>query len=131
MYLLGGAWGWFMPLNKNLWTSSYTLWTAGLCTLTLAACILLVDVLGFRRGTLPGRVFGANAITAYLLAGMLTVVFHSPIWGGVALSGLWMDALTGVGVQPALASAVYAVLYTAVIFLPAYVLYRLRIFIKV
>ena len=21
MYLLGGVWGWFMPLNKNLWTS--------------------------------------------------------------------------------------------------------------
>ncbi len=75
MYLAGGVWGWFMPLNKNLWSSSYTLWTAGVCTMGLAASILAVDILGYSRVTKLGRVYGANAITSYVLAGMLTLVF--------------------------------------------------------
>ena len=35
MYLVGGAWGWFMPLNKNLWSSSYTLWMAGMYMMSM------------------------------------------------------------------------------------------------
>ncbi|UCG86416.1 MAG: DUF5009 domain-containing protein [Gemmatimonadota bacterium] len=131
MYLLGGAWGWFMPLNKNLWSSSYTLWTAGVCTMALAASILVVDILGHTRGTKLGIVYGANAITSYVMAGMLTVVFYSSIFGGVSLNGLWMDGMTSVGFPPKLASFMYAVMYMLVIYIPAYILYRRKIFIKV
>ncbi|MDH3497132.1 MAG: DUF5009 domain-containing protein [Gemmatimonadota bacterium] len=131
MYLLGGAWGWFMPLNKNLWTSSYTLWTAGMCTMGLAASILVVDILGYTRGTTLGRVYGANAIASYVLAGMLTVVFYSPVVGGESLNGLWMEGMTSVGVPPKLASLAYAIMYMFIIYIPAYALYRKRIFIKV
>ncbi len=131
MYLLGGVWGWIMPFNKNLWSSSYTLWTAGICTMLLAASILVVDILGYTKGTKFGRVYGANAITAYVLAGMLTVVFYSNIFGEVSLNGLWMDGLTGVGIAPKLASLGYAIVYTSIIYIPAYLLYRKKIFIKV
>ncbi len=131
MYLLGGAWGWVMPLNKNLWTSSYTLWTAGMCTMGLAAAILVVDVLGYTRGTKLGRVYGANAIASYVLAGMLTLVFYTDIFGGVALNGLWMDGMTGIGIPPKLASMSYAILYMLIIYIPAAVLYKRKIFIKV
>ncbi|MDH3290867.1 MAG: DUF5009 domain-containing protein [Gemmatimonadota bacterium] len=131
LYLVGGAWGWSMPLNKNLWSSSYTLWTAGMCTMGLAACILIVDMLGYARGTMLGRVYGANAIASYVLAGMLTVVFYSDIFGGVSLNGLWMDGLTSVGIAPKLSSLGYAVLYMLIIYIPAYALYRKQIFIKV
>ncbi len=131
MYLAGGVWGWFMPLNKNLWSSSYTLWTAGVCTMGLAASILAVDILGYSRVTKLGRVYGANAITSYVLAGMLTLVFYSPIFGGASLSGLWMAGVTGTGVPPKLASLGYAVVYMFVIYVPAYLLYRKRIFIRV
>jgi predicted acyltransferase len=131
MYLLGSVWGWFMPLNKNLWTSSYTLWTAGWCTMGLAASILVVDVLGHTKGTTLGIVYGANAITAYVLAGMLTVVFYSGIFGATALNDLWMDGVTTAGLPPRLGSLLYAVLYMFVIYIPAYVLYRKKIFLKV
>ena len=131
MYLAGGAWGWFMPLNKNLWTSSYTLWTAGVGTMGLAACILIVDMLGYTRGTKLGRVYGANAIASYVLAGMLTLVFYGPIFWGVSLSGLWMDGLTNIGIAPKLASFGYSVFYMLIIYIPAWVLYKKKIFIKV
>jgi len=131
LYLAGGAWGWVMPLNKNLWSSSYTLWTAGMCTMGFAASILVVDVLGYQHGTKLGRVYGANAIVSYVLSGMLTVVFYSSLFGKTALNDLWMDGLTSVGVTPKIASLGYAILYMLIIYIPAYILYKKRIFIRV
>jgi predicted acyltransferase len=131
LYLLGGVWGWVMPLNKNLWTSSYTLWTAGMCTMGLAASILVVDVLGYTRGTKLGRVYGANAITSYVLAGMLTVVFYSGMLGEKPLNELWMEGAMSAGIPPQLASLLYAIMYMLVIYIPAYILYRKKIFLKV
>ena len=130
IYLVGGAWGWFMPYNMNLWSSSYTLWTAGVCTMGLAACILVVDILGYTKGTKLGTVYGANAITSYVLAGMFTLVFYSPFSWTFSLNGLWMDGLTAVGLPPKLASLLYAILYMYIIYIPAYILYRKRIFIR-
>ncbi|MCD4711060.1 MAG: hypothetical protein K8R52_09450, partial [Bacteroidales bacterium] len=36
MFLAGGLWNWVFPLNKNIWTSSYVLYTSGLGTQALA-----------------------------------------------------------------------------------------------
>jgi predicted acyltransferase len=61
--LIGGQlWAQVLPLNKNLWTPSYVLWTAGAAMGLLALAHWLVD----RRG-MPawGRAFGVNAIAAY------------------------------------------------------------------
>lgn len=131
IYLAGAAWGWFMPYNKSLWSSSYTLWTAGVCAMGLAVCILVVDILGYTKGTKLGTVYGANAITSYVLSGILTVVFYSPGFWGFSLDGLWMDGLTAAGVPPRMASLLYAILYMYIIYIPAYILYRKRIFIRV
>jgi predicted acyltransferase len=131
IYLVGAAWSWFMPYNKKLWSSSYTLWTAGVCTMGLAACILVVDMLGYTKGTKIGAVFGANAITSYVLSGILTVVFYSPGFWGFSMDGLWMDGLTAIGLPPKLVSMLYAILYMCIIYIPSYILYRKRIFIRV
>jgi predicted acyltransferase len=131
MYLAGEVWAWWMPLNKNLWTSSYTLWTGGMATMGLAACMLVVDVLGYTKWTKIGRVYGANAITAYVLAGMLTLVFYGRIFGGYSISGLWMDGLQSVGLDPKFASFTYAVVYMLIIYIPTWILYKKKIFLKV
>lgn len=67
----GIAWNLWQPLNKNLWTSSYVLYTAGLSALALWAAHLAID----RRG-LPalGRRFGYHAIAAYVAAGLFNHV---------------------------------------------------------
>ncbi|MEZ5071512.1 MAG: hypothetical protein R2751_11220 [Bacteroidales bacterium] len=131
MFLAGGIWNWFFPLNKHIWTSSYVLYTGGLGTLGLATCILIVDMLGYTRWTFLGRVYGANAITSYVLAGMLTLVFYRMNVGGESLNTHFMNGLTGIGFAPKLASFLYAFLYMLVIFLPALFLYKKKIFIKV
>lgn len=131
IYLIGGALGWFMPYSMPLWSSSYTLWTAGVCTMGFAACILVVDIRGYTKGTKLGTVYGANAITSYVLARILRLMFYSPGFWGFSLNGLWMDGLTAVGLPPKLVSLLYAILYMYIIYIPAYILYRKRIFIRV
>ncbi len=131
MFLAGGLWNWFFPINKNLWTSSYVLYTGGLGTLALATCILVVDVWGYAKWTFLGRVYGANAIASYVLAGMLPVVFHGIKIGDVSLNGWFMKGMTGIGFDPKFGSMLYAVTYMLIIFIPALILYRKKIFIRV
>jgi predicted acyltransferase len=131
LFLAGGAWNWFFPINKNLWTSSFVLYTAGLGTLGLAACILIVDIWGYTRWTFLGRVYGANAITSYVLAGMLTLVFYGIKFGGSSLNVWFMEGLSATGLDPRFVSMLYAILYMLIIFIPALILYRRKIFIRV
>ena len=131
LFLAGGLWNWFFPINKNLWTSSYVLYTAGLGTLGLAACILVVDVWGYKKWTFLGRVYGANAITSYVLAGMLTLVFYRMKVGGASLNQWFMSGLTGVGFDPKFASMLYAVIYMLIIFIPALIMYRKKVFLRI
>ena len=129
-YAIGELWDQFFPINKNIWSSSYVMYAAGLATMSLAACILLVDILGYKNWTKLGRVYGANAITTYVIAGVLPGLFFANIFGSHSLNSLFMDGLTGIGVAPKLVSFLYAVCYMLVCFIPAYYLYKKKIFIK-
>ena len=130
MLTAGELWSYIFPLNKNLWSSSFVLYTGGLATMGLTACMLIIDVWGYKNWTRLGRIYGANAITSYVLAGMLTLVFYHDIWWGVSLSESFMEGTTGIGVSAKLASFLYAVIYMLIIYIPAYILYRKKIFIK-
>ena len=130
-FIAGEVWGWAFPINKNIWTSSYVLYTSGLAAMTLAASMFFIDILGFRKGTGFGLIYGANAITAYVLAGMLSALFYRiNYWGGDTLNHHFVSALSGTGLDPRLASLMYALMYVLIIFIPVYILYRKKIFIK-
>lgn len=75
--LAGWVWALWLPLNKQLWTPSFVLWTGGLAALALAAAHVWVD----ERGHRPlGRAFGLNAIGAYAGAWMCTVLLEGFGW---------------------------------------------------
>jgi len=102
-----------------------------MATMGLAACILVVDILGYTKWTKLGRVYGANAITSYVLAGMLTVVFYNDIFFGESLNGMWMDGLQAIGLPAKFASFTYAIIYMLLIYIPAWMMYKKGVFIKV
>jgi predicted acyltransferase len=66
---LGLAWLWsgLFPFNKNLWTSSFVLLTAGWSLLLLSLFYLVVDVWRWRRWAFFFIVIGLNPITIYVL----------------------------------------------------------------
>ncbi len=128
--IVGHLWGLVFPLNKNLWSSSFVLATAGWALLGLGLATALIDGLDWKAWAWPGVVFGANAITAYTLAGMLGVLIWSPWFGGTSLQDLTMNAAQSAGASAKLASLTCALLYTALVFLPVWLLHRKRIFIR-
>lgn len=74
---VGGLWSPWLPFNKNLWTSSYVLWTAGWALLALWLAHVLID----RKGLRPwGRSFGVNAIAAYAGSAVMVYALAGPGW---------------------------------------------------
>lgn len=125
--LAGYTWDLFFPINKNLWTSSYVLFTSGWAFMAFAACILIVDVHGYNKMARFGVIYGSNAITIYVFAGMFPVLLNRIL----GVKDTFFNGLVDLGMVPELASMLWAFTYMLICFIPAYILYRKKIFIKV
>ena len=77
--MAGLMWNWSFPINKNLWTSSYVLFTAGVAAIALATCIWLIDVAGVKWWTMPFTWFGRNPLLAFLGTGLMSRTIYSLI----------------------------------------------------
>ncbi|HEY1141185.1 MAG TPA: heparan-alpha-glucosaminide N-acetyltransferase domain-containing protein [Lysobacter sp.] len=109
MLIAGQLWSLALPLNKNLWTPSYVLWTAGAATVLMALAHWLVDLRGLPAW---GRTFGVNAISAYagsalLLYALAAVGWLEPIYQR-GFAG-WMTPRLG----PYVPSLAYALVFVA------------------
>ena len=77
--MAGLMWNWSFPINKNLWTSSYVLFTGGVAAITLATCTWLVDVADWKWWTKPFTWFGRNPLVAFIGTGMMSRLIYSLI----------------------------------------------------
>ena len=68
LIIIGWTWGFILPINKQLWTSSYVLYTGGIAIILLAGMIWLVDIKKIDWWTKPFVVLGSNAIFLYALS---------------------------------------------------------------
>ncbi|MGK2859116.1 MAG: acyltransferase family protein [Thermoanaerobaculia bacterium] len=83
--VLGLAWGVFFPINKNLWTSSYVVFTAGCAAVGLATFAWLLDIRGARAAAMPWVVFGVNPLLAFVGSGVMARLLTSVVkveWEG-------------------------------------------------
>ena len=134
---LGTVWGGAFPINKNLWTGSYVLLTAGIACFVLASTYWLVDVKGHRAWARPFLVFGTNAITAYWLSSVVAIVFDwvvitSPEDGeSLTLKTYIYEVVYAPWLAPENASLAYAVTYVLLWLGFLGLLYRRRIFIRI
>lgn len=130
MTFAGYLWGLTFPVNENIWTSSFVFVTSGIAFMALGAFYFLVDMKGYTYGTKPGIIFGANAITVYVLGDVFSLFFYGLKIGGQSLNMHFFDAFTAMGMAPNLVSMIYAVLFVCILFIPAYIMYKKKIFIK-
>ncbi|GLU54104.1 acyltransferase family protein [Dyadobacter frigoris] len=126
----GYFWGLGFPVNENLWTSSFVLVTSGFAALLFGALYFVIDILGYQKGTKPGIIFGANAITIYVLADVFALFLYLLPFGGKTLNQHFVDTFISAGFAPKLASLIYALLFVSINFIPALLLYRKKVFIK-
>ena len=129
LVFVGDFFSWSFPVNKNLWSTSYTFLMAGMSFMLTAAFTYLIDVNGFKKFKMS-QVFGTNSIFTYVLAGILGSIFYSDFILGIELNTIFVDSLINIGIYPKIASLLYAVIYVLIIYVPASYLFKKKIFIK-
>ncbi|MGX5820047.1 acyltransferase family protein [Chitinophaga lutea] len=75
MIVVALLWDQVFPINKKIWTSSYTLLTVGLAILLLSILIYLIEMKGWRKGTYFFEVFGKNPLFIYVMSGVIPRIY--------------------------------------------------------
>lgn len=125
LFAAGELWHRSFPINKNLWTSSYVLMTAGAAAIVLAACIWVAETSRGERWTRPLAVLGSNAIALFVVSGLIGKAFivwnlQAPIY---RYGFEWMAA-------PKNASLLYSAAFLIMMYAMCDWLYRRRILLK-
>ena len=128
---LGMVWDFSFPINKQIWTSSYVLFSSGLAMIFLASCMWIIDHKKNHSYTKFGTVFGSNAIFAYVLHSMLGGLFRIPIINGSSIQKKWMEFGLSTNLDPQIFSLIWALFYTSIIYFIVNEMYKRKIFIKI
>jgi len=137
----------WLPINKKLWTSSYAVFMAGMAMNCFAVAYWLVDVQGWRKWAKPFAIYGMNAIAVFMLAGLLgrilpaikvataagkPVGLQSYLYGHLFAPFASRETAPYFGflASPNNASLMWGLMYVAMLYLVAYVMYRRQWFLK-
>lgn len=130
--LVMNAW---LPINKNLWTSSFAVFMAGLAFTLFALSYWLIDGRGYARWGRPFSIYGMNAITVYVCSGMLADTLTVIRWTGadgrpVQLNTWLFTDFFSRFAGPVNASLLFAIANVLLIYAVAYAMWRKRWFIR-
>jgi predicted acyltransferase len=125
----------WLPINKKLWTSSFSLFMAGLDFVLLAFFVYFVDGQGYKRVAKPAVIMGMNAITVYMLSELLAIILSVIHWGkGATATSLqtWLYKTCFAPLaSPYNASLLWAIAFTLLMYVAAYAMYRKQWFIRI
>lgn len=140
----GFTWDMVFPMNKKIWTSSYTVYTTGLALVVLSVLINLVEFKNARGAwSRFFDVFGKNALFIFALSGILPrLLALIRINNGVATDGKpkflspfgWFYENLCKPILPAdprIGSLIYALLFIAMMWFFAWCMDKKKIYIKV
>jgi predicted acyltransferase len=120
----GLAWGLVFPINKNLWTSSYVVLSAGF------ACVILAVWLRWLPAK-PFHVFGLNPLIAFVGSGMMARLLGIIKVDGVSLQALSYRTLFKPYFEPRFASLLWALTFVAVWWGILAILHWRRLYLRV
>jgi len=137
LLLLGAIVDIWMPINKNLWTSSYVVFMAGWALVCLAMFSWLIDVQGHKKWAMPFVHYGMNAIAVFVLSGVVArcmglIRFQREDGSVISLKN-WIFESLFVPMFPTTvqASTAFAVAFIMVMYLVVWGMYKKKWFIKV
>jgi predicted acyltransferase len=116
----------WLPINKKLWTDSFTLWMGGLDFVLLAALLWMVDGRGWRRWAKPFTILGMNAIVIYMASELVAEALEWAHWQ----EWIYRHGFAAIA-APYNASMLYAMAYVGVLWLGAWAMYRRGWFVRV
>lgn len=134
MLVTGFCWDMVFPINKKIWTSSYTIYTSGLATMTIATMIYLIELKQVKGGLSRFfDVFGKNALfvfalSAFLPKGLSLIRLEKGVnpW-----NFLYRKLLVHIPGDPKLGSLLYAVCVIMFMWVICWWMDKKKIYIKV
>ena len=115
----------WLPINKKLWTDSFTIFMAGLDSVLLAAFLWIIDHLGYRKVVKPLVIMGMNAITIYMIS-----EFGAEILDMTDLHEKIYHLFLAIA-SPINASLMYSVAFMLSMYAIAYGMYRRGWFVRI
>ncbi len=132
-----------MPINKSLWTVSFSIFMTGWALLVFSAFYWLVDANGSsalrersRQGFLPFTIYGMNALFIFAFSGLVAkmlgfIKFAQDTGAPLSLKALLYAPLQLLPLAPASASLLFAILFNLAMFYVAWFMWKKKWFIKI
>ncbi|TAG75091.1 MAG: hypothetical protein EAZ24_10565 [Burkholderiales bacterium] len=132
-----------MPINKPLWTVSYSVFMSGWALVVFALFYWLIDACEREQVTkrarqwfLPLTIFGMNALFIFAFSSLVTkllgaVKLTAETGVSQSLKALIFGQIQMIGLSPKLASLLYAVLFVSAMYGVAWLMWKKRWFFKV
>jgi predicted acyltransferase len=136
LLLLGAILDMWLPINKGLWTSSYVIFMAGWANVCLAMFYWLIDVKGYKKWATPLVIYGMNAITVFVLSGLVARTMALIRWTGEdgtkwdVKSAIYQNVFVPIA-SPVNASLLWAIAFITVMFLVVWFMWKKKWFLKV
>ncbi|HRX93116.1 MAG TPA: DUF5009 domain-containing protein, partial [Chitinophagaceae bacterium] len=134
MLIIGYCWDLVFPINKKIWTSSYTVYTSGLALLTIATMIYLIEFKN-KKGVLSKffDVFGKNALfvfalSAFLPKGLALIKFSD---GSNPWNWIYKNGFSKLSSDPRFGSFLFALCVILFMWLICWWMDKKKIYIKV
>ncbi len=121
------------PIIKNIWTSTFVLFSGGVSLVLLAVFTLVAERPRLGGVLFPLQVYGANPLLAYLICFLFAPVIdinwaHKPDFASIRTMG--QAALCRI-LDPYAASFTFGLIYLVILFVILWVCYRRRWFLKI
>jgi len=136
LLFLGALLDMWLPINKSIWTSSYSIFMAGWALVCFAMFYWIIDVKGYKRWAKPFIIFGMNAITVFVISGMVgrlygsVIKLNQPDGSEISLQGYIFRTFFLPLASPINASLIYAICFLLFLYLIAWIMWTRKWFLK-
>jgi len=126
----------WLPINKNIWTSTFSIFMAGVALVSLAFFHWLINIADLSRWAKPFIILGLNPITVYVLS----QVFDTTLWilnqlmflaCGIDYELYLFKGFHTPIAKPETVALLHPLLIILFMYLIAWILWRKRLFVKV
>jgi predicted acyltransferase len=94
-------WNYEFPINKKLWTSSFTFYTCGIDLLIIGGLVFVLDKTSYTNWTGFFQVFGKNPLFIYLLSDFIPITLgllrnaEGKTYSSVIVNNVFQKAMPG------------------------------------
>ena len=140
LLLVGAFLDMWMPINKSLWTVSYSIFMAGWALCIFGIFYFLIDGKGIKKWAHPFVVYGMNAIFVFVLSGVagrtmalwkFNVQLSDGTFKDVSIKTILTQNLFEPFFSPLNASLMHAIVWISVMYVVVWVMYKKKWFVKV